>query len=455
MRANRLLVLLVMFGLVLAGLALQRGDLAALALPFLVYVAVAYAYAPNGASLEKAVPGHKKGIEDNPSGSLPVETEGIRLSLRRSLAREHVRPAQGVRTRLTVENQGPALDELALWGGLPAGVAVKEGPELMRLSLSSAESVSLDQLLHARRGEYHFSGVSVEASETLGLFSTRVEPPARARLSVEPAGELLRSFNLRPPQTRGFAGPVPARQGGRGTDFFIVREYQPGDPLRQINWKASSRAERAMYTNVYEQQRIADVGIILDAREQVDQHSHELGNLFEYSVRAAVTLTEPILKMGNRLGLLVYGPGMESVFPGYGKRQQRRILRALTRAGAGHNFALESLAHLPVRFFPSGSQIILISPLLAEDPPLVANLRTLGYGVLLLSPNPLVFESGAPKDPDDSGTPQQLAWRLANTERRFQLQRLQRCGVQVVDWDVREPLAPLLQLVLRREARRR
>jgi len=449
MRANRLLLLTILFGLVLAGLALQRGELVALALPLLVYVGVAYAFAPDDTSLaSQAGP-------DEPHPGLPAETAGLRLRLLRVLAREHVRPAQAVRAWLAITNEGPNLDEISLWGGLPGGVALKEGPALARLPLAAGESAVLEQVLHARRGEYQFPGVTIEANESFGLFAARVEPPAPASLSVEPAGEALRSFVLRPPQTRGFAGPVPARQGGRGTDFFIVREYQPGDPLRQINWKASSRSERAIYTNVYEQQRIADVGIILDAREQVDQQSKALGSLFEYSVRAAVTLTEPVLKMGNRLGLLVYGPGMESVFPGYGKGQQRRILRALTRAGAGHNYALESLAHLPVRFFPAGSQIILISPLLAEDPPLVANLRKMGYGVLLISPNPLLFESAIPGEGEQSTSPKALAWRLTSTERRFQLQRLRRAGVQVVDWDVREPLAPVIQLVLRQAARQR
>ena len=166
------------------------------------------------------------------------------------------------------------------------------------------------------------------------------------------------------------------------------------------------------------------------------------------AVRAAATLTGPILRSGNRLGMLVYGPGMESVFPGYGKVQQQRILRALARAGAGHNYALESLAHIPTRFFPSGSQIILISPLSPEDPPLVSNLAMLGYGVLVISPNPLIFvnvgKNGALLSQDD------LAWRLATAERRFQIQSMQRAAVRVIDWDVRQSLAPLLQIALRR-----
>jgi uncharacterized protein (DUF58 family) len=353
---------------------------------------------------------------------------------------------------LEIRNEGPALDEVCVTSLLPGGVTLVQGAGRTRLPSESGEMTRLAQTLQARRGDYQFPGAVISANESLGLFGVELEAPAPVRLAVEPVGEALRAFILHPPQTRGFAGPVPARQGGRGTDFFSVREYQPGDPLRQINWKASNRSPRAMYTNVFEQQRIADVGIILDAREQADLHNPHLGSMFEYSVRVAVTLTEPILKTGNRLGLLVYGPGMESVFPGYGKVQQRRILRALTRAGAGHNYALESLAHLPTRFFPAGSQIILISPLQPEDPPLVANLVTRGYGVLLISPNPLIFENAGEatdKMPDD------LAWRLACAERRFQMQHLQRRGVQVIDWDVRDSLAPMLQAALRQSARRR
>jgi uncharacterized protein (DUF58 family) len=447
MRANRLQVLLVMFGLTLAGLALQRGDLTALALPLLVYLGIAFWYAPARPPLPP-----KPGAENRPAPVPTAQEVPPHFVLERTLARKHASPGQAVATVLQIRNEGPALDEVCVTSLLPGGVTLIQGAGQARLPSNSGETARLAQTLQARRGDYQFPGALISANESLGLFGVELVASAPARLSVEPVGEVLRPFILRPPQTRGFAGPVPARQGGRGTDFFSVREYQLGDSLRQINWKVSSRAERTIYTNVFEQQRIADVGIILDAREQVDLHNSRLGSMFEYSVRVAVTLTEPILKAGNRLGLLVYGPGMESVFPGYGKVQQRRILKALTRAGAGHNYALESLAHLPTRFFPAGSQIILISPLQTEDPPLVANLVTLGYGVLLISPNPLVFENvggEADKTPDD------LAWRLACAERRFQMQHLQRRGVQVIDWDVRDSLAPLLHAALRQAARRR
>ncbi len=455
MRANRLQVLLVMFGLTLAGLALQRGELAALALPLLVYVGIAFWYAPSQGAAPARPPAPPRPGAEMDRTPAPAPGEGLpRFTLERTLARKHTRPGQAVASVLEIRNEGPTLDEVCVTSLLPGGVTLVQGAGQVRLPSESGETTRLAQILQARRGDYQFPGAVISANESLGLFGVELEAPAPARLAVEPVGEVLRSFILHPPQTRGFAGPVLSRQGGRGTDFFSVREYQPGDSLRQINWKASSRSTRAMYTNVFEQQRIADVGIILDAREQVDLRNPLLGSMFEYSVRVAVTLTEPILKTGNRLGLLVYGPGMESVFPGYGKVQQRRILRALTRAGAGHNFALESLAHLPTRFFPAGSQIILISPLQPEDPPLVANLVTRGYGVLLISPNPLIFEN-AGNETHGMKTPDDLAWRLAIAERRFQMQHLQRWGVQVIDWDVRDSLAPLLHVVLSQSGRRR
>lgn len=436
MKPERWLLLAAVFFLALAGLATQRGDLAALALPLLAYLGVAVWFAP---------PGNAPVSAESPQETQPQAP----LLARRVIERAHIRLGQLVDTQVQVTNLGSRMEEARLAAPLPAGIQVASGRQSALLTLDPGEGAHLDASLRARRGEFTFRSLHVEISETFGLFSGSFEIPLPGELGVEPEGEALRSFVLRPPQTRGFAGPVPARTGGRGTDFFTVRQYQPGDALRQVNWRASNRSAQSLYTNVFEQQRITDVGIILDAREPADLRGPQ-GSLFEHSVRAAVSLTAPILQAGNRLGLLVYGPGMESVFPGYGKVQQRRILRALSRAGAGHNFALESLEHLPTRFFPAGSQIILISPLMPEDPPQVARLCTLGYGVMVISPDSLAFEL-APQAVD----PHDPALRLARVERHIQLQRLQRAGVVVIDWDVSQPLAPLFYTALRRSARGR
>src|SRR5512143_2561321 len=138
-------------------------------------------------------------------------------------------------------------------------------------------------------------------------------------------------------------------------------------------------------------------------------------SLFEYSVLAAGSLSEALLNDGNRVALLIYGYGMDRTFRGYGKVQQERILYALGRARTGHNFALESLGYLPTRFFPPGSQIVMISPLLLEDVPPLTQLRATGYEVMVITPNPVNFEAEGHALKGD------LAWQVATLERALLL----------------------------------
>jgi uncharacterized protein (DUF58 family) len=282
--------------------------------------------------------------------------------------------------------------------------------------------------------------MSARSAETFGLFEIIDTFTAAGNLVIHPTPMRLKPLPIRPPQTRGFAGPIPSRQGGTGVDFLVVREYQPGDPLRQINWKISARHESAMYTTIYEQQRIADIGIILDSRMQCDIHSGDQ-QLFENSVRAAGALAELFLDDGNRVGLLVYGATLSIAFPGMGKIQRERILQALARAQTGFSYALEKLDYIPTRFFPPRSQIILISPLTNDDVPVLGFLGAQGYSVMVISPNPITFEAG----PQPQTSAEEIARACAQTERRYMFNALRRSGVQVVDWDITQPLEPLVR----------
>ena len=100
-------------------------------------------------------------------------------------------------------------------------------------------------------------------------------------------------------------GPSPPGQVAAGTDFFGVREYQPGDPPSAINWRTSARYVDKLYANEFQQERVADVGIVLDGRLRTNEFARG-HSLFEYSVQAAASLADALLNQGNRVGLLVY-----------------------------------------------------------------------------------------------------------------------------------------------------
>ncbi len=179
---------------------------------------------------------------------------------------------------------------------------------------------------------------------------------------------------------------------------------------------------------------MADVGIILDGRLITNEFARG-HSLFEYSVQAAAALTDALLSQGNRVSLLVYAAFLRWTLPGYGKVQRERILHSLAHARPGGSDIFSDLQHLPTRLFPSESQIILVSPLHEDDLMPLVHLRARGYQVLVVSPNPVKFEiSYLPRDRNV-----ELAGRVVHMERGLLLQKVQRAGIQVLDWDVAEP----------------
>lgn len=405
---NRLpLLSLALYLFLIVGFFALKGDLVTLALPIAVYLLAALLQSPTP----------------------------LQLQATRALSTTCVGQDRPVAVTLTLQNLGGLLEEIQVSDTLPAGLTLAEGETRVSARLAPGETLTLHYTVTGRRGSYEFRSIEVAATETLGMFRRRAHLEAPEVLLVLPDVVRLRRVPIRPLQTRGYAGPVPARVGGPGVDFFGVREYQPGDPQRWINWRVSARHPRSLFTNEFEQERVADVGLILDARRRSDYQVNG-ESLFEYSVRATAALAGVFLNDGNRVTLLVYGHGLEWTFPGYGKVQREQILRGLARAKTGDSLVFESLDYLPTRMFAAKSQLVLISPLCEEDPQMLSRLRARGYQVLVVSPDPVRFEARTLGD----DALDKLALRLAHLERALLLRKLRSAGIPVVDWDITQSL---------------
>lgn len=414
-----LLLSIIIYAFVLAGLATLNGMLIAIALPFVVFLAAAHQFSPGD----------------------------VLVGLQRSFDSCFVFPGKEVEVTLTVSNLGKEAYEVRVEDELPANLELVDGQTRMLSVINPGQSVDLKYTVRGQRGGYAFRLANITIFDRLGLFTRQMQLEATGILLVKPDVERLRHLAVRPVRTHGFTGAIPGRQGGSGMNFFGVRNYQLGDLQRRINWKSSARHDMALFTNEFERERVADVGLILDARQRTDVPAPH-GSLFEYGVTAAAALADMFLQNGNRVGLLIYGRSQEATFPGYGKMQREKILRALAQAGTGDNMALESFTYLPTRFFPPRSQVILISPLCQEDLPVLSRLRAYGYQLLIVSPDPVSYE----KQFYGFESTQPLAVRIATLERQLLLRRLQRAGILVVDWQVENPLGQSLYTAIGRSA---
>jgi uncharacterized protein (DUF58 family) len=284
--------------------------------------------------------------------------------------------------------------------------------------------------------------VQATSSDSLGLLTLRQNLPTNGQILILPMALRVRRIVIRTRVTRVYSGNIPARQGGTGIDFFGVREYQPGDPQHAVNWRVSARHTQALFANEYEQERVADVGIILDARLHVNQLGAHL-TIFDESILAAASLSDAFLTSGNRVGLLIYGQFINWTLPGYGKQQRERILHALARAVPGESQAFAGI-YIPARLFPAKSQLVFISPLVADDVQPLVHLRAKGYSLIVISPNAVRFELAALPPGETIGQ----AARILSMQRRITLQRLRHAGIQVVD--VTHPFEQVVESALSR-----
>jgi uncharacterized protein (DUF58 family) len=376
----------------------------------------------------------------------------ILLDVRRELSAERVAPQTPVTVKVTVNNHGNDLEELALQDIIPSALEVVTGSNHHLISLPSGESHEFEYTVRGPRGVFPFEVLHAEAGDHLGIWRAANDTKTSGQLLVFPPIPRIRRMAIRPRRTRVYAGQIPARVGGEGVEFFAVRDFEPGDSPGRINWNVSARHVDKLYSNEFQQERVADVGIVLDGRERTNLFAGG-HSLFEYSVLAAGATADALLRQGNRVGLLVYSQYLQWTLPGYGRLQGQRILHALSGAAPGASQIFEGLQYLPARLFPPESQVVLISPLVEDDYPTLVQLRARGYQLTVVSPDPVAFEkSHLPARAAKYSTEVDLAARIIRIERAWMLWRVRRAGVHVVEWDVSEPFDQVTRRAFRRDA---
>jgi uncharacterized protein (DUF58 family) len=131
-----------------------------------------------------------------------------------------------------------------------------------------------------------------------------------------------------------------ARVVGLGRDFESLRDYQPGDEIRNICWTVTARRAK-LVTRVYQPERSQAVWILVDGGRLLRARIGDRTKL-DAMVNAALGLAEVALAAGDRAGLLTYGRRIHArLAPGRGGPHLRAIVDALAtvpaeRAEADH-----------------------------------------------------------------------------------------------------------------------
>ena len=130
--------------------------------------------------------------------------------------------------------------------------------------------------LAAKRGCYALPPLEVVGADPLDVFQRLERHPAPVEVVVHPTVDDAPWLDL---WGDDLYGAVPARRAQRrshGLDFHSLRDYQPGDDPRTIDWKATARLSRLIVVE-FEPTQVGDLVVLLDNRASAqvgeDEHS--------------------------------------------------------------------------------------------------------------------------------------------------------------------------------------
>ena len=114
---------------------------------------------------------------------------------------------------------------------------------------------------------------------------------------------------------------------GLGLDFADLREYQPNDDVRYIDWNVTARMQTP-YVREFQEDREVAAWFLLDLSGSVDFGSERVRKR-ALSVEFVTVLARLLTRYGNRVGAVLYRDRVEGVVPARGGR--RHVLHLLDR----------------------------------------------------------------------------------------------------------------------------
>ena len=125
-----------------------------------------------------------------------------------------------------------------------------------------------------------------------------------------------------------FAGEYHSQFKGRGMAFSEVREYQPGDDVRSIDWNVTARLNKP-FVKVFEEERELTVMLLVDV-----SGSRNFGTLSQMKrdmmAEVAATLAFSTIANNDKVGVIFFSDKIEKYIPAKkGKTHVLHIIREL------------------------------------------------------------------------------------------------------------------------------
>lgn len=270
--------------------------------------------------------------------------------------------------------------------------------------------------------------------------------------------------------TEVFAGEYTSAFKGRGMEFADVREYQPGDDVRTIDWNVTARTGRT-FVKRFTEERELTVLLVVDLSAS-GEFGTQRKSKRELISEVAGTLAYAAARQGDRVGLLVVTDHVEMfVPPRKGPKHALRLIRDLLAFEPKHVGTDLSVAATHIaRLIHRRSVVFVVSDFLMAAPAKALSTIVHRHDVVALQvedprDRALVAagildvrdpETGAIRTIDTSSARVRLAYAASWARRQQDIETsIRGMGIDSAVLTTERPFVhDLVQLFRRREARR-
>lgn len=186
---------------------------------------------------------------------------------------------------------------VALYDHYPDDFVSDEMPVSLTLETHRIAKVRYT-LTPKRRGQFHFSGVQLRYQQPFSLWVKNCLVPTVFDGSVYPrfASNQRQGFTSIGKNIHGITHTLTHQQG-QG-DFEYLRDYQTGDSLRHIDYKAMARLGKPV-TKVFSYEHEQPVVLLLD-------QSRRMQGMFDEGLNAAVALAKAAMYQGDTVSVQTF-----------------------------------------------------------------------------------------------------------------------------------------------------
>ena len=237
---------------------------------------------------------------------------------------------------------------------------IQERKNFIMLDLLMPDSASklAYRCLCPQRGRYEIGPLVAYFFDPLGLFYFKQVYPVYSEVYVYPRTFKIHKFPALNKGSSPFLGVETSRVSGDDDDFYGVREYKRGDPLKKIHWMVSARKNQ-LIVKEFQRQSFFRATIMFNLEKEGNLGEGK-ESVAEYTIKIVASIAKYLINLGVSVELISHAGEVVHIPFNKGADHLEEILKFLTIAQAESRITLFELFATFQRDILEDSSLIVV-----------------------------------------------------------------------------------------------